>query len=355
MGSIWMTEENLHALLAETPVSASAPCRIDMGGTLDISTFYLPLRHLAPCTFNLAMALRTQVRLMPFNPGWVKVSSRGFDDAAFKIDQVPFRHPMGLIFAIAAYFQAGGVHIQIDSASPVRSALGGSSVAAVALISAFARLRERLGAPPLSRKAVALLAHALEQSVAGVPCGIQDMLAAAFGGGHVWHWTGSPSGIPFTKRKVVPAKSHGRLSRSLLLAYCGEPHESHNVNGEWVKQFLNGNFRSHWTEIVAVTHRFVTYLEAGDLMGAGEAMNRETDLRCEMTPNVLDAMGRELVDSARKKGCGARFTGAGGGGCVWALGNPENIDRLRPVWQACLKRNPEACLLDTTIDPHGVL
>jgi D-glycero-alpha-D-manno-heptose-7-phosphate kinase len=350
-----MPKENWHDLLAQSPITTSAPCRIDMGGTLDISTFYFPLRHLNPVTFNLAVALRTKVCLKPFEPGWVKVSSRGFEDAAFVIDEVPFRHPMGLMFAIAAYFRADGVHIDIDSASPVRSALGGSSVAAVALITAFARLRERLGAERFSRKDTALLAHSLEQSVAGIPCGLQDMLAAAFGGVYVWQWTGRPGGTFYTKQKAVKAKSYKHLARSLLLAYCGAPHESVDINGRWVRQFLAGKFRSKWVEIVRTTHNFVDSLRDGDYVRAGQAMNREVDLRCEMTPEVLDDIGRQLVTKARKEGCGSRFTGAGGGGCIWALGKPEHIENLKLSWQSIVEGKPEACLLDTTIDPYGVL
>lgn len=350
-----MTEEHWHDLLLQAPVSTSAPCRIDMGGTLDISTFYFPLRHLDPCTFNLALALRTRVRLAPFERGWVKVSSRGFEDAAFSIDEVPFNHPVGLIFAIAAYFRAGGVHIRIDSGSPVRSALGGSSVAAVALIAAFVRLGERIGQKGISRHQIALLAHSLEQSVAGVPCGIQDMLAAAFGGGHAWYWTGQSGNLPYKKRNIVPAKARQRLTRSLLIAYCGAPHQSQDINGRWVRQFLAGKFRSHWVDIVRSTHSFIDCMKEGDLAGAARAMNHETDLRCDMTPAVLDNIGRQLVAAAREQGCGARFTGAGGGGCIWALGNPEKIEMLRPAWQSILDQQPEACLLDTAIDSDGVL
>ena len=50
-----MTSEIFHDILESRPIEASAPCRIDMGGTLDISTFYLPLRHLYPCTLNIAI------------------------------------------------------------------------------------------------------------------------------------------------------------------------------------------------------------------------------------------------------------------------------------------------------------
>jgi len=57
---------NLKDILKYRLIEASAPCRIDMGGTLDISTFYYPLMHLNPCTFNIAINLRTRVSLFPF-------------------------------------------------------------------------------------------------------------------------------------------------------------------------------------------------------------------------------------------------------------------------------------------------
>ena len=126
-------------ILAHKRITASAPCRIDLGGTLDIRSFYYPLRHLAPCTFNIAVQLRTTVQLRPYEKGRVKVTSRGFAPADYALEEAPFDHPVGFVFAIAAYFGVAGVHIDIQSASPPRSALGGSSAAGVALIGAFDR------------------------------------------------------------------------------------------------------------------------------------------------------------------------------------------------------------------------
>ncbi|MCK5837546.1 MAG: hypothetical protein KAH09_09800 [Desulfobacula sp.] len=113
---------NFEKKLKHQQIHASVPCRVDFGGTLDISTFYLPLHHLSPSTFNIALDLRTHVCLSPWQKGFVKVSSKGFDDAVFKKDEAPFHHPMGLMFALAMYFDAHGVHIHIESASPPRSA-----------------------------------------------------------------------------------------------------------------------------------------------------------------------------------------------------------------------------------------
>jgi D-glycero-alpha-D-manno-heptose-7-phosphate kinase len=72
--------KSIKALLQNEPMEASAPCRVDMGGTLDLSTFYLPLRHLGPCTFNIALDMRTRVWLGPHVAGKLKISSSGFED-----------------------------------------------------------------------------------------------------------------------------------------------------------------------------------------------------------------------------------------------------------------------------------
>jgi D-glycero-alpha-D-manno-heptose-7-phosphate kinase len=217
---------NLRNILEQKPVEASAPCRIDMGGTLDLSTFYLPLRHLGPCTFNLALNLRTQVRLEPFVKGKIKVSSIGFDSLEVDSRHMPFTPPLGLMLAVAACFDADGIHMEIRSSSPPRSALGGSSVAAVALIWAFCKALTREGAAMPERKTVALLAQSIEQSIAGVPCGLQDQLAAAFGGVNGWYWAHDVMPPDFTHRRVVPDSAYDDLQRCVLVAYCGIPHVS---------------------------------------------------------------------------------------------------------------------------------
>jgi D-glycero-alpha-D-manno-heptose-7-phosphate kinase len=351
-----MMNHQIRKKLETEPIEASAPCRIDMGGTLDISTFSYPLRHLAPCTFNVALDLRTRVRLLPYTKGRTKISSRGFKDAEFAADAAPFDHPLGLMFATAAYFDAGGIHIDIDSQSPPRSALGGSSVAAVALVAALSMLTETANFPHgLDRRSIALTAFQIEQSVAGVPCGIQDQLAAAYGGVNIWHWQTVP-GRPVFKRKCAVRKSAYRaFERHILIAYCGRPHVSKDVNGMWVRQFVSGRYRDLWTEIVECTRNFAAAMLERDYGQAVIQMNRETSIRRTLTPDVLDSIGEKLVDAARQAGCGARFTGAGGGGCIWAVGEIENIDRLRPLWEKTLSDREAAGLLDANIDSMGLV
>ncbi len=336
-------------------VEASAPCRVDVGGTLDISTFFYPLQPLMPVTVNMALNLRTRVTLFPNSNRKVRVSSRGFRSAEYFIADAPFKHPLGLMFAVAAFFRAEGVHISIDSASPPKSALGGSSAAAVALVAAFVSAGTKIKTlTPSLRKKIALLAHEVEASVAGVPCGLQDQLAAAFGGVQAWYWRADFSGSDYKRRPLLERRRFKEIENRLLVAYCGVPHESRDVNGRWIHQFLKGYHRTRWQEIVHCTHRFAEAIAAGDYRTAAAAMNRETEIRREMTPDVLDRVGRRLVKEAVRSGCGARFAGAGGGGCIWALGEPDEIERLKGNWKDILSETKDACLLAAKIDPEGL-
>jgi D-glycero-alpha-D-manno-heptose-7-phosphate kinase len=231
--------DNLRDVIIET----SVPCRIDMGGTLDLAIFYNPLRHLSPCTANIAVNLRTVTKLLPYQAGQVKVSSRGFKSAQFAVGQAPFNHPLGLIFATADFFQADGIHIIIESQSPPRSALGGSSAALVALTAAFLMVSQKRSITPEFRRYAALLAHRIEESVAGVSCGRQDHLAAAFGGVNAWYWQPKFERFDFKQAPLYNPHLVDELRRHILLAYCGVPHVSKDVNGRWVHQFLNGEYR----------------------------------------------------------------------------------------------------------------
>jgi D-glycero-alpha-D-manno-heptose-7-phosphate kinase len=346
---------SIRSTLEHQPLQASAPCRVDMGGTLDLSAFYLPLHHLGPCTFNAALNLRTHVELRPYDKGRIRISSVGFEDLVVDSHRSPFDHPLGLMLAVAAYFQADGVHIDIRSESPPRSALGGSSVAAVALVWAFSKALAKTGAPLPDRDRVALLAHAIEQSVAGVPCGMQDQLAAVYGGVNGWHWKADPSARPFERQRLVSPDDCTMFSRHLLVAYCGVPHVSKDINGSWVRQFIQGRRRAIWHQILDCSKKFISAIAGGDYDTAQSLMNQETDLRRGLTPEVLDDMGEALVDTARQNNCSARFTGAGGGGCLWALGQPAQVERLRPVWAEILARRETAGILETQVDPEGLL
>lgn len=346
---------DIRTVIDARPLKASAPCRIDLGGTLDLPAMHYPLKHISPCTFNIALDMRTRIKISSYPVGKIKISSKGFNDAEFDSNALPFRHEMGLIFAIAAHFHLDGVHIEISSESPPRSALGGSSVAAVALVGAIKYLLSEnkgieLVSDPLFRKDVCLTAHAIESGTAGVPCGYQDQLAAAFGGVSLWSWLACANGNPYI-REEIPVKNKS-LKDNILVAYCGKPHVSADVNSEWMRRFAEGE-REPWIRISDLTRRFHKSFLASDWSLASAIMNEETEIRLAMTPDVLDETGKKLYESAKKAGCGSRFAGAGGGGCVWAIGSSDNISKLKSEWTNVLASSDGGSMLETEIDTEG--
>jgi D-glycero-alpha-D-manno-heptose-7-phosphate kinase len=344
----------ISTILKDHPIGASAPCRIDFGGTLDISSFHYPLRHLGPTTVNLALDQRTTVTLRANGDDRIRIASAGITEAAFPPAAAPYDHPLGLMFAVADYFGASGVRIDIRSSSPPKSGLGGSSVAAVALIAAFAKVEQIKGRRGRSREHMVLLAHAIEQGVAGVPCGMQDQLAAAFGGVNAWTWPADPGQPPFMGKPLLEGKSLDRLNRRLLVAYLGVSHVSKDVNSTWIRQFISGKHREDWEEIIGLGRSFAAAIRGLDMATAVDTMNRETAIRKVMTPQVLDDLGDDLAAAAVDCACGARFTGAGGGGCLWGLGQPDDVAALKPKWEKLLARRPAATILDCRLDTRGV-
>jgi D-glycero-alpha-D-manno-heptose-7-phosphate kinase len=121
-----------------------------------------------------------------------------------------------------------------------------------------------------------------------------------------------------------------------------------------VQHFLAGKNRDCWAEIADLTRRFAAAVSRGEIEEAAHFMNRETAVRRRLTPDVLDPTGVKLVNAARRSGCGARFTGAGGGGCLWAIGKTDAICRLRLIWQRILADQPDARLLESDIDSRGL-
>lgn len=342
---------NLAPILEKKQIHVCVPCRIDFGGTLDISTFYLPLAALKPATLNLALDMRTHVYLSAWEQGRIKISSKGFDTIDRSRGEKGWDGPMGLMFAVFEYFNVHGVHLHIESESPVRSALGGSSSAAVAIIAAVYTALEK----QINPEHIAWLAHYLEGAVAGVLCGVQDHAAAAFGGVNLWEWTFGHKSPEFLRCPVFDSHEKiEKLNRHFLVAYCGIPHESRDVNARWVSDFKSGRAYDAFERITRLTRQFAGALGSFSFKEAARLMNQETAVRCEMTPDVLDHTGIKLWHAAKSEGCGARFTGAGGGGCLWAIGEETDINKLKTQWEKILDPIDGAMLLDAAIDPKGI-
>jgi D-glycero-alpha-D-manno-heptose-7-phosphate kinase len=345
---------SLRRVLAGNPLEASAPCRIDSGGTWDIKSLSLPLEGIFPTTVNVALNLRTSATLFPYEDGWVRISSEGFGGGTFPKERLPFSSAFGLFLAAISHFGFHGLEVCIKSQSPVKSALGGSSTALVALIKALAKASVALGGRRRSRKEILHLAYHLEDGMSGGNCGMQDQAAAVYGGVHQWRWRYGHPTAPFEKTALLDRKGQAELSRRLLVAYSGRRHVSLPTNQKWIRDFHSGRTRAGWIRANRIVQGLSEAIQAMDWHGAARLLRQETRLRMEITPGAFIPLTKALVNQAEQKGCGARFAGAGAGGVVWAIGEIKNIQQLRESWEKTLTPVKDAQLLCCGVDPMGV-
>jgi D-glycero-alpha-D-manno-heptose-7-phosphate kinase len=343
-------------ILETNPIEVSAPCRVDSGGTWDIKALAIPFERIVPVTVNIAINLRTRVRLSPFKYGHIKISSDGFEESEeYNIESnLPFKSAFGLFLATVNYFGFHGLEVTIHSDSPVKSALGGSSTALVALIKALSRLRVQLGGKNLTRSQILHIGYYIEDGISGGNCGMQDQAAAVYGGVNLWSWTYGNKSHPFSREALIKAHDMAEISRCITVAFSGKSHISARVNRSWVNDFLSGRTRTGWIEANEVVKRLATSIKEKDWNSAAGLLRDEMKIRNKITPDALIPLTSELIHRAEKIGCGARFTGAGAGGSLWAIGEPDRIAEVERGWSTLLSKIKGAGILKCKVDQDGV-
>lgn len=350
-------ETSVKEILEEKKITASAPCRIDAGGTWDIKVMSLPFERYRPVTFNIALDLRTTVKLLPYKKGRVRITSEGFPEGiACNSKDISLTGPFAIFFAAVNYFGFSGLEVKISSGSPVKSALGGSSTALTALIKALAKLDRLTGTKrSLSRRDILTLGYHLEDGISGGNCGMQDQAAAVYGGVNGWHWNYSNSKSPVIREGLLDSAGMRMLSDRILVAYSGIWHVSLTTNRAWLNNFLCGETRDGWLNANDVVKELISAVNAMKWHEMVECIREEMRIRRKITPDALIPETNNLIKEAERLGCGARFTGAGAGGSVWATGAPDDIARLKKRWGKILSETKGACILPCAVDPKGVM
>ena len=346
--------KEISGILEHHAIEASAPCRIDSGGTWDIKSLALPMERLRPLTINIALTLRTRVHLFPFEKDRVMISSEGFSrKEEHSFNNLPFDSTFGLFFAAIAYFGFHGLRVQIQAESPVKSALGGSSTALIALIKALSKVGLILGKKRWTKKEMLHLGYHLEDGVSRGKCGIQDQAAAVYGGVNRWLWHYGETKASFERKSLLDRNGQRELSNHLLVAFSGKSHVSSKINRTWIQDFLSGRTRAGWIKVNDIVKDLEKAFVDQDWEKAARLLRDEMALRREITPAALIPVTEKLVDQAERAGFGARFAGAGAGGSVWALGPAGKLQDLRKTWESTLAPDKKAGILDCAVDPKG--
>jgi len=302
-------------------IESRAPTRIDLaGGTLDIWPLYLyhegavtvncAITRYASCTLevhprrkSIELASRDTKRAQSF------VSFAALERAR------DYRLPL-LAYLVRHFRPRVGFSLSTNSEAPAGAGIGGSSAMAVALCAALDRLthagHNRVDWIEISRD--------IEAIVIKVPTGTQDHFPPAFGGAAAIHLE------PGHARREALRVDLDELERRVVVCYTGEPRQSGINNWKVYRAHVDGDRRvfRNLEVISQVAQAMRVALERGQWREVGRLMNEEWSYRRRNLPTITTPVIDRIISGARRAGAIAgKVNGAGGGGCVTLLIEPD--------------------------------
>ena len=329
-------------------IESKAPTRVDLaGGTLDIWPLYL--FHPGAVTINAAVTRYASCVIERHPRGDEKIrlvsrdTKREENFTSFSAMVKAKRYHLPLLAEIAKFFAPeDGFTLTTDSEAPAGAGIGGSSAMAVAICAAL----DRFTAAGKSKVDWIHISRDAEGIVIKVPTGTQDHYPPAFGGAAAIELP------PGGERRVELRLDIRELEKRLVLCYTGKPRQSGINNWEVFKAHIDGKkqVRANLERIAEVAQAMRVALENADWSESGRLMREEWNFRKRNLPTISTKTIDRIIEGARKKGAlSGKVCGAGGGGCVVLLIEPD----ARPsVEQAVAKAGGQ--LLPMKIDRSGV-
>ena len=220
--------------------------------------------------------------------------------------------------------------LTIRCAVPAGASTGTSAAVTVALVGALARLRGH----DLTPGEAAELAYDVETEHLGRQSGVQDQIAAAFGGINAITIAAFPERLAFPSVTVTPldlaAPVRAALEQRLILVYLGQGHESSAIHEAVIQALADaGPEAPPLVRLRQAALDATDALQAGDLGRFGAALQHNTDAQADLHPMLVSDQARRLMAVAREHGAiGWKVNGAGGdGGTLTLLGGERTADR----------------------------
>lgn len=327
-------------------ITAKAPCRVDLAGaTLDIWPLYL--FHRDPVTVNFAVNLYTTAVVETRGDAKIALRSRDLnreeDFASYDELAAAKSYHLPLAAWLVRFFRpAMGITLETDSEAPAGAGISGSS----ALIIAIASALNRLVKSGYTLEQLREIAQNAEAQIIRVPTGSQDYYPAMYGG-----VSALELGCAGIVRKALPVDAE-ELDRRFVLAYTGVPRNSGINNWEVMKAHIDGNAKVHrnFDRIAQIANCMRDALNRGDWDEAARLLREEWSYRRKNAPGITTPLIDKLIATTRRAGSpAAKVCGAGGGGCVLFLVEPEAKARVSALIEQLGART-----LDARVAPRGV-
>jgi D-glycero-alpha-D-manno-heptose-7-phosphate kinase len=205
---------------------------------------------------------------------------------------------------------------------------------------------DRLAGAALRREDWIHISRDVEAIVIGVPTGTQDHYPPAFGGAAAILLASGG------ERREALGCDLDELERRLVLCYTGKPRQHGINNWEVFKRHIDGDRRvsQNLEKISIIAQAVRAALEQNAWSEVGRLVREEWDFRRRNLRTISTPAIDRVIASARRQGALAgKVCGAGGGGCVTLVIEPDARARVEAAVAAA-----GAKLLPVRIDRAGV-
>jgi D-glycero-alpha-D-manno-heptose-7-phosphate kinase len=294
------------------------------GGTLDLWPLYL--FHPGAVTVNFAVNILTRCKVTRLTDDKIRLKSidtkaeEEFRNFGELCSTRKFKHPLAA-HLVRFFAPDGGFEVETHSESPAGAGISGSSALMIATTAALARYTGK----KLDREQIRVIAQNVEAQLIKVPTGCQDYYPALYGGVSAIHL--DPDGIHHAAVRVAAEE----LDRRFVLVYTGAPRKSGINNWEVFKAHINGDKKifHNFERIGEIARAMHQALSLADWKQVAKLIREEWKLRKTNAPKISTPMIEKLIAVALRQGAlAAKVCGAGGGGCVVFLTEPENREHI---------------------------
>ena len=305
---------------------ARAPVRIDLaGGWTDVPPFST---EKGGYVVNAAISRYSYATLIPNDTGEFLLESADYEEYvhAKDIRQLEYNGTVDLLKAAVVRKDLGfGGHLLTRSEAPPGSGTGSSASMGVALIGVL----DAIQGGDMTRHDIAAMANELEIEELDIQGGKQDQYIAAYGGLTFQTFEDSVVHVEL----IEPSEDFLlELEKSLLLVYTGKSRLSGDIISLVMGAYRRGEpgMTEALMNLREAAPQMHDALLAEDLQGVGEGLrfNWENQKRLydDMTTPKIEA----LFAVAEPAGLlGGKACGAGGGGCIALLCQPDREHLVR--------------------------
>jgi D-glycero-alpha-D-manno-heptose-7-phosphate kinase len=307
----------------QTTIRARAPLRLGLaGGGTDLSPY---CDQFGGAVLNTTIDRFAYAFIRPRDDGKVvfRAKDLGREEVLEAAPQLP---RASLLLHRGVYerlIRAISATITTTVDAPMGSGLGSSSALVVALVDAF----RVLFSAPLGQYDVAHLAFEIERLDLGLPGGKQDQYAAAFGGTNFIEFLAKDRVIVNPLR--VSDSARNEFESSLVICFSGRSRDATVIIEQQTAGIVDHSPRAiaAMDRLKADAIEMKNALLAGDIYGMAQILDDSWKAKKMTAPGISTDRIDQLYDVAVANGALAgKVSGAGGGGFVMFLVNPE--DRL---------------------------